>query len=118
MRDFRELKVWEKSHNLILKVYQITKDFPREELYGLTSQLRRAGASIPTNIAEGCGRKTDVDLSRFLNIAFASASELEYLLLLARDLKLIEISIYNELTSNVVEIKKMLFSLMEKINLR
>jgi four helix bundle protein len=86
MKDFRELKVWEKSHRLALKVYNATTKFPKEELYGLTSQMRRSSVSVPTNIAEGCGRNRDSELNRFFEIAMGSASELEYLFLLARDL--------------------------------
>jgi four helix bundle protein len=87
MKDFRQLKVWEKSHQLALSVYKATKKFPKEELYGLTSQIRRASMSIPTNIAEGCGRNTDKEFARFLQIAMGSASETEYQLILARDLE-------------------------------
>ena len=83
MKDFRQLKVWDKSHELALSIYRATKDFPKEELYGLTSQIRRASMSIPTNIAEGCGRNTDADFARFLQMAMGSASETEYHLLLA-----------------------------------
>lgn len=86
MRDFRELKVWEKAHCLTLAVYRATTAFPRDEVYGLTSQIRRSCASIPANIAEGCGREGDAELARFLQIAMGSASELEYHLLLTRDL--------------------------------
>ncbi|HRJ76165.1 MAG TPA: four helix bundle protein, partial [Anaerolineales bacterium] len=82
MKDFRQLKVWEKSHQLALAVYKVTKSFPKEELYGLTTQIRRASMSIPTNIAEGCGRNTDADFARFLQIAMGSASETEYQLIL------------------------------------
>jgi four helix bundle protein len=89
MKDFRELQVWRKAHELTLAVYQITASFPREELYGLTAQLRRAGSSIAANLAEGCGRNGDAELARFCSMAMGSASELEYHLLLARDLKLI-----------------------------
>ena len=84
MKDFRQLKVWEKSHQLALAIYKVTKEFPKEELYGLTSQIRRASMSIPTNIAEGCGRNTDADFARFLQMAMGSASETEYQLILAR----------------------------------
>jgi four helix bundle protein len=86
MRDFRELKVWHKSHQLTLDIYTATRGFPREEVYGLTSQFRRSSASIPANIAEGCGRTGDAELARFMLIAMGSASELEYHLLLAHDL--------------------------------
>ena len=90
MKDFRNLKVWEKAHLLTLKIYKVTEEFPREELYGLTSQIRRACVSIPTNIAEGCVRSSDADFSRFLYIALGSTSELEYLILLSMDLKFIK----------------------------
>ena len=83
MKDFRDLKVWSKAHNMALSAYRLTVHFPKEEMYGLTSQIRRAGASIPANIAEGCGRDGDGELARFLQIAAGSASELEYHLLLS-----------------------------------
>lgn len=88
MKDFRTLKVWSKAHELTLLVYKQTKTFPKEELFGLTSQIRRACSSIPANIAEGCGKGSDADFSRFLQIAFGSANELEYHFILARDLNL------------------------------
>jgi four helix bundle protein len=78
MRDFREFKVWEKAHSLTLDIYKATATFPRAEMYGLTSQLRRASSSIPANIAEGCGRGGNAELARFLQIGMGSASELEY----------------------------------------
>lgn len=81
VRDFRKLKVWEKGHALTLSIYTVSQNFPREELYGLTSQMRRAASSIPTNIAEGCGRNSDAELARFMQISMGSASELEYQLL-------------------------------------
>jgi four helix bundle protein len=86
MRDFRNLQVWNKAHSLTLDVYKATGFFPKEELYSLTSQIRRSSASIPTNIAEGCGRSGDAELARFMSISMGSASELEYQLLLAHDL--------------------------------
>ena len=115
MRDFKRLQVWEKSHGLTLRVYELTSQFPREDLYGLTSQIRRACASIPTNIAEGCGRGSSADFARFLQIAMGSASETEYLILLARDLKYINTSQYPELTDAIVRVKKMLTSLLRSI---
>ena len=118
MKDFKELKVWEKSHHLTLKTYQVTAKFPQDEIYGLKSQIRRACASIPTNIAEGCGRASDADLRRFLVIAMGSASELEYLFLLSKDLNLIDESNYSIFNDNVIEIKKMLGSLIKKLNTR
>src|SRR5271168_4922447 len=86
MKDFRRLKVWEKVHLLTLDIYRVTGSFPREEIYGLTSQMRRSSASMGANIAEGCGKQGNNELHRFLYIASGSASELDYHLLLARDL--------------------------------
>ncbi len=115
MRDFRKLKVWEKSHKLALEVYRTSNSFPENERYGLTSQIRRCGTSIPTNIAEGCGRDGQKELARFLNISMGSASELEYLILLAHDLEYLSEEIFQELTNNVVEVKRMLTSFINKL---
>jgi four helix bundle protein len=115
MRDFRQIKVWEKSHLLTLEIYRITATFPREEIYGITSQLRRAAASIPANIAEGFGRGGNAELSRFLQIGMGSASEVEYHILLARDLNLLSQKIYEDLDGRIVEVKKMLASLILKV---
>lgn len=115
MRGFRRLQVWEKSHELTLRIYNITSGFPREEIYGLTSQLRRACASIPTNIAEGCGRDSSAEFKRFLHIAMGSASETEYLILLTHELKYPNLNEYTELTNTIVSVKKMLTSLLKKL---
>lgn len=115
MRDFRELKVWQKAHQLTLAIYQTTASFPREERYGLTSQLRRAGSSIPANLAEGCGRNGDAEFARFCSIAMGSASELEYHLLLARDLALINAADHEDLAGRATELKRMLTSLLQKL---
>lgn len=115
MQDFRNLKVWQKSHRLTLMVYKATAAFPKEEIYGLRSQIRRCCASIPANVAEGCGRGTDAELVRFLQIAMGSASELEYFLLLVRDLKLLTAPTYDSLQKEVVEARRMLNGLMQKI---
>jgi four helix bundle protein len=115
MKDFRSLKVWEKAHLLTLKIYKVTEKFPREELYGLTSQIRRACVSIPTNIAEGCVRSSDADFSRFLYIALGSTSELEYLMILAMDLNFIKNELHTELNNEINEIKKMLISMIQKL---
>ena len=115
VRDFRELKVWEKAHHLALEVYKATATFPRDELYGLTSQTRRCCASVPANIAEGCGRSGDPELARFCQIAMGSASELEYHLLLARDLHFLNGSNYEALSDGVVEVKRMLTSFIQKL---
>lgn len=115
MKDFRQLKVWEKSHQLALAVYKATKEFPKEELYGLTSQIRRSSMSIPTNIAEGCGRFTDADFARFLQMAMGSASETEYQLILARDLDFLSKDPYEKLHNEVEEVKRMLASLLKTL---
>ena len=116
MKDFRQLKVWVKAHQLTLALYQETKRFPKEELYGLTSQIRRACVSIPANIAEGCGRGSDAQLGHFLQIAMGSASELEYHLLLARDLDLLQATTYESLARDIIEVKRMLASFIQKLN--
>jgi four helix bundle protein len=115
MKDFRQLKVWEKSHQLALAIYKITKEFPKEELYGLTSQIRRASMSIPTNIAEGCGRHTDADFARFLQMAMGSASETEYQLILAHDLDFLSNDSYEQLRNEAEEVKRMLASLLKTL---
>ena len=115
MRDFRKLKVWEKSHALALAVYTVTTAFPKDELYGVTSQIRRASTSIPANIAEGCGRNGSAELARYLHIAMGSASELEYFLLLARDLRFLEDTGYQSLARDVIEVKQMLTSLIQRV---
>ena len=115
MKDFRQLKVWEKSHQLALAIYKATKEFPKEELYGLTSQIRRSSMSIPTNIAEGCGRNTDADFARFLQMAMGSASETEYQLILAHDLNFLTDGSYEKLHSEVEEVKRMLASLLKTL---
>jgi four helix bundle protein len=118
MRDFKTLKVWEKAHQLTLAVYQATVAFPKDERYGLTSQLRRSASSVPANIAEGCGRDGDAELARFLQIAMGSASELEYHLLLAQDLKLLSESDQKLLVANVIEVKRMLATFIRTIRPR
>jgi four helix bundle protein len=115
VRDFRELKVWERSHRLVLDVYEATGNFPREETYGLTAQLRRSCASIPANIAEGCGRSGDAELGRFMLIAMGSASELEYHLLLASDLGILNAQDYKKLSQKTKEVKRMLSTFIIKL---
>jgi len=105
LRDFRKQKVWEKSHLLSLEIYKVTEGFPREELYGLTGQIRRACASIPANIAEGCGKDGDADFARFLQISRGSANELEYHLLLAKDLGFLKQDEYHRLSKETDELK-------------
>jgi four helix bundle protein len=115
MKDFRDLQVWEKAHQLTLAAYRITAGFPREEIYGLTSQIRRCAASIAANIAEGCGKRGNGEFQRFLNIAAGSASELEYHFLLARDLNFLSDPEYQKAHGAVVEVKRMLASLVRKV---
>jgi len=115
MRDFRSVKVWEKGHKLTLAVYHVTKKFPSDERFGLTSQMRRASSSIPTNIAEGCGRAGDAELARFMQISMGSASELEYLILLAQDLNLIDQHLYLQLQKQTLEVKRMLASFIKRL---
>ncbi len=116
MQDFRKIKVWGKSHELTLLIYKLTKKFPKEELFGLTSQLRRSIASIPTNIAEGCVKKTQKDFSKFLYIALGSSSESEYLILLSFELHYFTEFEYKKVLLDIQEIKKMLTALIFKIN--
>jgi four helix bundle protein len=115
VKNFKELKVWQKAHTLTLAVYKNTRSFPKEELYGLTSQIRRSASSIPANIAEGCGRSGDAELGRFLNIALGSASELQYHLLLSHDLGLLDDLTHDRLADEVSEIKRMLASFIKKL---
>lgn len=116
MRDFRKYEVWQLSHHFVLAIYAISKNFPKEEQFNITSQLRRASASIPTNISEGCGRNSDKEFNHFLNIALGSASESEYLIILCQDLNLIETSISNQLIEKINQIKSKLYKLKEKLN--
>jgi four helix bundle protein len=115
MKNFRELQVWQKAHQLTLILYNTTDTFPEVEKYGLINQIRRSSASIAANIAEGCGRNGDAELARFLQISMGSASELEYHLLLAHDLKIIDLSVFENLTQEVVEMKQNACFIYKKI---
>ena len=116
MPDYRRLKVWEKSHQLVLDVYAVTAKFPVVERYGLTAQLRRGAISVPSNIVEGAGRRGDGDFRRFLAIALGSCAEVEYQLLLARDLGMLQPADHERLTGQISEIGRMLSALIAKIN--
>ncbi|MDB5119889.1 MAG: ribosomal protein [Sphingobacteriales bacterium] len=118
MRNFQELLIWQKSHSLTLMIYKICLSFPKEEVYGLISQMRRSSSSIPTNIAEGCGRNSNPEMRRFLIISSGSSSELEYQLLLARDLNYISQDIYKELSDLAIEIRKMLHSFIKSLEVK
>ncbi len=113
--DFHRYKVWQKAHELALDTYHVTEPFPVQERFGLTAQLRRAVTSIPTNIAEGIGRTGDRERTRFLDIAIGSANEVEYQLLLSRDLEYLEGGMYEELHGKVIEVRKMLIALRIKL---
>jgi four helix bundle protein len=116
VKDFRDLKVWEKSHAITLAVYKITASFPSDERFGLTSQMRRCAVSIPSNIAEGCGRRGNGEFHKFLQIATGSANELEYQVLLAKDLLYVAEPIQKELSAKIVEVQKMLAGLIAKVD--
>ncbi|HYF02093.1 MAG TPA: four helix bundle protein [Patescibacteria group bacterium] len=115
MKDFRTLKVWEKSHQLSLEVYKITAGFPKHEMFSLTSQMRRAAISVPSNIAEGCCRSSDAELARFLYISVGSVSELEYQTILARDLKYISNEAYESINTKINHVKSMLIAFIQKL---
>ncbi|MGI9552154.1 MAG: four helix bundle protein [Aurantibacter sp.] len=115
MRDFRKYKVWELGHQVTLDMYKLTKSFPKDEIYGITSQMRRAAYSIPSNIAEGCGRESDAEFKRFLIISQGSASELEYFTILAKDLGYLEESVYAKINDSVNKVRRSLNSLINKI---
>jgi four helix bundle protein len=115
MQNFRDLKVWQKSHDATREIYRVSAEFPKAEIYGLTAQLRRAAVSIGANIAEGCGRGSDPDFGRFLQMAMGSAGEVEYLLLLARDLNYLQADVHMNLNSEITDAKRMLSALMKKL---
>ena len=115
MENFKKLKVWSKAHELTLLIYQRTRSFPKDEMYGLTSQIRPASASIGANIAEGCGRRSDPEMRRFIQIARGSASELEYHLLLANDLHFLATDEFAAMESNILEIQRMLAALAQRL---
>lgn len=115
MQDFKKLDVWRRSHELTLMVYRVTAAFPKNERFGLTSQIRRCAVSIPANIAEGCGRRTSADMSRFLQISMGSACELEYYAILARDLEITARDDSARLIEEVVAIKRMLSALIRRV---
>jgi four helix bundle protein len=115
MKDFRDLKVWQRAHQITLSIYRCTRNFPREETYGMVSQLRRCSSSVAANIAEGCGRLGNAEFGRFLTVAMGSASELEYFLLLARDLEYLSRDNYEAVAQEVVEMRRMLNRLLSKV---
>lgn len=116
MRNFRNLSIWSKGHQLTLKIYSFTKSFPKDEVFGLISQMRRCAYSIPSNIAEGCGRNSTPELKRFLTIAAGSSSELEYQLFLSKELNYISETVFKELEKEVIDIRKMIYSFIQKLD--
>lgn len=115
MKDFRDLTVWQCAHQITLTVYRCTRDFPREETYGIVSQLRRCSASVAANVAEGCGRSGNAEFGRFLTMAMGSASELEYVLLLAHDLKYLTPEQHAQVAQEVLTMRRMLNRLLSKV---
>lgn len=115
MRNYRDLQVWTKAHQLTLELYRLSGSFPREEIYGVTSQVRRAAASVGANLAEGCGRRTSSELARFVRIAMGSASELDYHLLLCRDLGFLGDADFQRTAKKLTEVRKMMTSFLTRV---
>jgi four helix bundle protein len=115
MRNYRDLQVWKKAHDLTLELYRVSQRFPREEIYGITSQLRRAAASRGANLAEGCGRRTSNELARFVRVAMGSASELDYHILLCREIGLMRSDDFSISTAKLTEVRKMLTSFLQSV---
>ena len=115
MRDFTNLTTWQRAHRLVLEIYKETRSFPPEERYGLTNQVRRSAASVPANIAEGAGRRTDTDFARFVDYALGSVNETQYHLLLARDLGLITSETHERLVGELREIRMMTGALAQRL---
>ncbi|EIJ39208.1 four helix bundle protein [Galbibacter orientalis] len=115
MRDFKKYNIWSLSHEFTLEIYKVTKNFPSEERFQLMSQMQRAAYSIPSNFSEGCGRDSDKDFNRFIQVCLGSAHELEYFILLSKDLNYISEDIFDELTIKINEIKSKLYNLSKKL---
>jgi len=115
MQNYQDLKVWQKSHQFVLSVYQLTNDFPKNEIFGLTYQMRRATVSISANLAEGCGKNSTLDIANYFQISLGSLHETEYYLLLSKDLHYISIEIFEKRNSEIREIKAMLISLIKRV---
>jgi four helix bundle protein len=115
MRNYKDLRVWDEAHRLTLAIYKVTTSFPKDEKFGLTSQIRRASVSIAANLAEGCGRRSDGEMGRFVQIAMGSGAELSYHLLLSRDLAFVTREEYTLLSSHLERVMRMLSALSGKI---
>ena len=118
MRNYRDIQVWQRSHQLTLTIYKMIESFPASEQYALTSQMKRAAYSVPMNIAEGCGKSSEADFVRFLEIASGSASELDYQLVLVRDLGYIDENQYEQFLNELIEIRKMLTTFIKQVRKR
>lgn len=118
MQNYKDLKVWEKAHYFTLKIYEITKSFPKEKLYSLTNQIRRASSSIPANIAEGCEKSSQNDFANYLNITLGSSNEAEYFLILSKDLGYLNQKNFDVLFQIINEVKGMLISLIGKVRVK
>ncbi|HVS91120.1 MAG TPA: four helix bundle protein [Mucilaginibacter sp.] len=115
MHNFKDLLLWQESHQLVLKIYKLSEDFPKSEMFGITSQLRRAAVSMPCNIAEGCGRYTPKDFANFLQIALGSTNETDYLTLLAKDLNYLSADKFDSVQEHLNKIRAMNINLIEKV---
>ena len=115
MRDFKKYDVWQLSHDFTLKIYKITSTFPKDEIYGIISQIRRSSSSIPTNICEGCGRNSEKEFNQFLNISLGSACETEYLLILSKDLNYVSIETFLGLEKDINIIKSKIDNLKKAL---
>lgn len=115
MQNFKELLLWQEAHQLTLSVYEATKNFPKEEIFGVTSQIRRAAVSVPCNIAEGCGRFTSKDLANFLQISLGSTNETDYLTLLAKDLNYLQQQQFDALQEKINKVRAMNINLVNKV---
>lgn len=115
MRNHRDLQVWNKAYALTLEIYKVSRSFPKEELYGLTSQMRRAAIFVGANLAEGCGRSSNAEMGRFVRIAMGSAAELDHHLLLCKDLGFLSEVDHRQFLANLTEVRKMLSALLDSI---
>jgi len=115
MQNFKDLLLWQDAHQLVLKIYKLSEDFPKAETFGITSQLRRAAVSMPCNIAEGCGRYTSKDFANFLQIALGSTNETDYLTLLAKDLSYLSENQFSDVQEHLNKIRAMNINLIEKV---
>ena len=116
MHNFKELKVWKMSIELTKLVFELTRSFPNEHKFGLSNQLFRCAVSIPSNIAEGCGRKSDKELKQFVSISLGSSFELETQIIIAKEVDLITIEQFDSINSKLLEIQKMLNGLSKSLN--